>query len=160
MKNISFSTFAREQGPSFLGAIGGGTLLFGLYYLTLGGGSKFETEKSLFYKTYEGQRSNNKREGNGTSFSSNYLVVRNDDEKNGSSISIDESVHYQGSWKNNKFDGEGKIFIDGLISFEGNFVNGNKHGAGKIFDKNGKVSHEGIWQDGYLVIEEEKVEEK
>jgi hypothetical protein len=56
---------------------------------------------------------------------------------------------YDGEWKDDKFDGSGKLFsIFGWV-YEGNFQNGKKHGLGKLIKKNGDII-EGFWENNSL----------
>lgn len=43
---------------------------------------------------------------------------------------------YEGSWKNNTFDGMGKFVLEDALFF-GSFVNDKKNGIGMFFQKNG-----------------------
>ena len=58
-----------------------------------------------------------------------------------------ETVIYEGSFKDSKRHGLGKMYIDGDLYYEGDFVNGQRTGKGKMY-KDGELSYEGDFVNG------------
>ena len=115
-------------------------------------GGTMESDYSFLYRDYEGLKKNGMKEGFGTSFHPQFLIIKKIDQE-GSNLEVVESKHYEGQWKNDQYNGIGKIYINGLLSFEGNFKDGLKQGPGKVYATNGKVIQEGEWDRDYFVIQ-------
>ncbi len=78
-------------------------------------------------RKFEGNWKNDKRQGKGSEFNRNGILV------------------YEGDWENNKYHGQGKyIFPNGNI-YEGGFKNGKSDGFGTQKDTNGE-KYEGYWR--------------
>ena len=62
----------------------------------------------------------------------------------------DNCILYSGEWKNNKREGKGKSYNKNVLVYEGEWKNSKPNGFGKLYDKDGKVLHEGNWDNGTL----------
>lgn len=61
------------------------------------------------------------------------------------------SILYEGSLKNDKFDGRGKYFYkNGNIMYDGNFREDTYFGKGKYFSQNGKLLYDGYFKDNEI----------
>jgi antitoxin component YwqK of YwqJK toxin-antitoxin module len=71
--------------------------------------------------------------------------------KNGKYYYDNGSILYEGSLKNDKFDGRGKYFYkDGNIMYDGNFREDTYFGKGKYFSQNGKLLYDGYFKDNEI----------
>ena len=55
-----------------------------------------------------------------------------------------KNTFYIGMFKDDKFNGHGKMQYDDLSIYSGNWLDGERHGQGKLVDRKGKVT-EGFW---------------
>ena len=55
---------------------------------------------------------------------------------------------YEGEWEDNKRSGHGEMTYGDGKFYTGKWENDKRHGKGTLTDKNGKVIHEGEWEDG------------
>ena len=56
---------------------------------------------------------------------------------------------YEGTFANNKYDGDGEELLDDGTTYLGEFRNGKKEGHGLITDKNGEIIFEGKFSNNY-----------
>jgi hypothetical protein len=59
-------------------------------------------------------------------------------------------VSYCGYFRNNRFEGEGTLYLQGGEKFLGRFICGAACGEGTLYRKNGQVET-GIWRNNQLV---------
>ena len=48
--------------------------------------------------------------------------------------SYDDSLIFEGSYKNGQRNGNGKDYVKGKLVFEGEYLKGERHGKGKIYN--------------------------
>lgn len=66
-----------------------------------------------------------------------------------SPFSNNETVTYEGSFKDGEYNGEGKLYDSlGKLQYEGCFNAGKYDGKGKLYDSFGKVKYEGEFKNG------------
>ncbi|HMV45885.1 MAG TPA: hypothetical protein PK079_16930 [Leptospiraceae bacterium] len=66
-------------------------------------------------------------------------------------LAVNKSIYYEGEWKNNKYEGNGKLIIkkNGKTKiYTGKFVNGKLNGQGKLETLSGKYS--GVFKNSKL----------
>ena len=85
---------------------------------------------------YEGDLLNGQYHGNGTLYNS--LKYDN------------EFTKYIGEFKNDKFDGYGKLYLECNLYYEGNFSNNNFSGKGIIYYPNQKIYYEGQFENNLI----------
>ena len=123
---------------------------------------------------YKGKKTNGKREGYGTLFSADGLIAYqgnfHNDKYEGEGREYNPCpgamrkglnyrnlvfydaywVKYEGTFKNGKKHGKGKMVQTNAEIFESTWENGKVNGEGFIYKTNGKV-YKGIWvDDGYI----------
>ena len=81
---------------------------------------------------YEGDFSNNMREGHGVEYYHG------------------ESVRYNGNWKNGLYDGSGQYFDQEQSYYVGSFKKGQFHGIGKQV-QHGNITTMGVWENNVYV---------
>lgn len=84
-------------------------------------------------RSYEGNFTNDEREGRGKRFRS------------------DGTLYYRGQWKNDTMTGHGKYMYPCTADsewgyYEGDFRNSKYDGSGKLFDKAGVLRYDGMWK--------------
>ena len=79
---------------------------------------------------YEGEFENGYRQGSGTEYS------------------ISKEVVYKGTWKNDKYNGEGTLWMPDGCCFEGTFVDGKLNGPGKFYRADKSLGFSGLYEDG------------
>lgn len=85
---------------------------------------------------------------NDSSSSSQYAPLKR---KNGKYYYDNGNLLYEGSLKNDKFDGRGKYFYkNGNIMYDGNFREDTYFGKGKYFSQNGKLLYDGYFKDNEI----------
>ena len=66
-------------------------------------------------------------------------------------IKKDNTLIYEGEYKNDLYDGKGKLFYENGKYYEGEFVEGLKHGKGILFYKDGKIKYDGQFEKGKFI---------
>jgi len=61
-----------------------------------------------------------------------------------------EFTKYIGEFKNDKFDGHGKLYLECNLYYEGNFSNNNFSGKGIIYYPNQKIYYEGQFENNLI----------
>ena len=64
--------------------------------------------------------------------------------------SYDDSLIFEGSYKNGQRNGNGKDYVKGKLVFEGEYLKGERHGKGKIYNLNGILIFEGEYLNGEI----------
>lgn len=64
----------------------------------------------------------------------------------GTFIFQEQSLFYEGEWKNDFFHGEGKL-IDNGYCYIGRFVDGKKEGKGEVTHDRSDYYFNGMWKD-------------
>ena len=60
-----------------------------------------------------------------------------------------DTLRFEGEYKNGKRNGKGKEYYDGKLIFEGDYLNGKRNGKGKEYDSyNKKLIYEGEYLNG------------
>lgn len=71
---------------------------------------------------------------------------------NGKAVYYDKNMKiiYSGNWKNNIYNGNGKLYYEKLneVFYHGFFKNGEFSGFGKIYHKNSKLAYKGYFEKG------------
>jgi len=110
--------------------------------------------KTIKNKKFEGNFNNNGEFTNGKYFENNKLIYEGpfkDDQFDGEGKLYyeNEKLEYEGFFENGKFHGEGTLYYeDGILEYEGLFENGKFHGEGKHYYEDGKLEYEGFFKDG------------
>jgi hypothetical protein len=52
-----------------------------------------------------------------------------------------------GNWENNLRCGKGIIYYNNQFKYDGEFKNNKREGNGKLIDNNDKVIYDGVWKD-------------
>lgn len=78
----------------------------------------------------------------------NVAAVNRRKSQSGSSV-LGRWVSYCGYFRNNRFEGEGTLYLQGNEKFLGRFICGAACGEGTLYRKNGQVET-GIWRSNHL----------
>jgi hypothetical protein len=90
------------------------------------------------YGLFIGEFKNDRRDGEGTAYWSEY--------KTETKVPV---LWYTGNWKDNKRDGHGIEYdVKGKPVYEGDFTNNSRNGPGKLYKPDGSFT-EGIWVNGW-----------
>ena len=127
-----------------------------------GKGRLFDQSGNL---VYDGQWLENKKSGIGELYVNvplnipyDYKGEFKDDKRHGQGQEFfpNGELHYSGSWKRGKYDGNGQIYTqeetkDGIIhalAYDGGFKCGLRHGKGTAYDEHKDISYKGQWKKG------------
>ena len=65
-------------------------------------------------------------------------------------MSREKKILYNGGWKKNQFQGQGReVFNDGDSYYKGNYEDGQKHGTGTLMKSDGSYQ-KGNWSNDHL----------